>query len=94
LFNGELDPFALFQTLESTPSNGRIVDENILALVGRDESIAFGAAEPFDNAGLPLSFHNFSPFINCHNLFSTEVAQDYPDLKEKPSGMESLDGLV
>jgi hypothetical protein len=63
-FDGELDPLALFQALESASPDGRIVDENILALVGRDEPVALGAAEPFDNAGFPLGFH-FSPPSFC-----------------------------
>jgi hypothetical protein len=106
-FDGEFDPFTFYQGLESTSLDGRIVDENILALIERDEPVASGAAEPFDDAGFPLGFHFSPPYLTCGTLarlsrvagpnkgvFPLLPPSDRIEVsKQKPSGMESLDGL-
>jgi hypothetical protein len=48
--NGELHPLALFQVAESLTLDGRVVDEDIIAVFALDEAIAFGTAEPLDRA--------------------------------------------
>jgi hypothetical protein len=106
-FDGEFDPFAFFQGLESASPDSRIVDEDILALVERDEPVAPGMAEPFDNAGFPLGFHFSPPYLTCgilarlsraaspdEGVFPLLLPSDRSEVsKQKPSGMEGLDGL-
>jgi hypothetical protein len=48
LFDGELDPLAFLQVLETLALDGREVDEDIFAAFASEEAIALRSIEPLD----------------------------------------------
>jgi len=62
VLHGELDPLAFIQVAKALALDGRIVYEDIRAILSLDEAIAFGATEPLDSSGLTLAHMPFSSF--------------------------------
>ena len=54
LDDGEADPLAFLQALETLHLDGAEVDEHVLAIFTADESESLGIVEPLDGAGLAL----------------------------------------
>jgi len=48
---GKFDPLALFEVTVALSLDGAVVDENVIAILARDEAVAFRAIEPLYSSG-------------------------------------------